>query len=751
MDETAIEIPEATEIDSTQSPAPDMRWFYGFFFVSGFCSLLYELVWVRLAMAQFGVTSAVTATFISVFMAGLGLGSWLAAKWLSRHKIGKPISPVVIYALTESAIGTLALAVPLELRWGHALLLRFGADASWTSFRYTFLSGAWLGISLIPACACMGATFPFAMSALKTGGAQQKRSFSYLYLANVLGAMVGVTLPLLLVEAFGFSATLRIGALVNLGIAACALAISRSYQFPLPKKSQPAQSAPSNNVLPRPVTAEKWYLFAVGASSMGMEVVWVRLFTPYLGTVIYAFAGILGIYLIATFLGAKIYRSGSLIAGSWIWFVMAAGGFLPIIAADPMLSIPRLLRLPLGILLPAMAAGFTTPMLVDLVSAGDAALAGSAYALNVLGCIVGPLIAGFVLLPYLGERWALLILAAPWVLIGGMAKNSPAPQGMSGTQKRMLAITLAATGIAFAILCQGYEGKYPVHRVLRDSTATVIAAGETREDQQLLINGYGMSRLTAVTKTMAHLPLAFAEAPRKILIICFGMGTTYRSALSWGVEATAVDLTPSVPRFFSYFYPDAEALLASPRSRVVIDDGRRFLERSRGIYDVITIDPPPPVEAAGSSLLYTVEFYTDAKRHLRAGGILHQWLPGGDDATLTAVTRALLESFPYVRAFASLDKAGIHFVASDEPLPNLTASQLASHLPSAAVKDFLEWGPASSAEVQFHLILRWEIPLAQLLARSPRTGALRDDHPINEYFLTRRLVTQPEFFAPNAP
>jgi len=47
-----------------------MLWFYAFFFVSGFCGILYELVWLRLAMARFGVTTVLTATFLSVFMAG---------------------------------------------------------------------------------------------------------------------------------------------------------------------------------------------------------------------------------------------------------------------------------------------------------------------------------------------------------------------------------------------------------------------------------------------------------------------------------------------------------------------------------------------------------------------------------------------------------------------------------------------------------------------------------------------------------
>ena len=46
------------------------------------------------------------------------------------------------------------------------------------------------------------------------------------------------------------------------------------------------------------------FLFLTGLSSMGMELVWVRQFTPFLGNVVYAFAGILGVYLTSTFRGS---------------------------------------------------------------------------------------------------------------------------------------------------------------------------------------------------------------------------------------------------------------------------------------------------------------------------------------------------------------------------------------------------------------------------------------------------------------
>ncbi len=104
---------------------------------------------------------------------------------------------------------------------------------------------------------------------------------------------------------------------------------------------------------------------------------------------------------------------------------------------------------------------------------------------------------------------------------------------------------------------KGYDESYTVGIVLRDSTATVIATGDGM-DKELLVNGYGMTSLTPITKMMAHLPLAFLDRPPKnALDICFGMGTTFRSLLSWKIHwhatATLVELVPSVPQMFSYF------------------------------------------------------------------------------------------------------------------------------------------------------------------------------------------------------
>jgi spermidine synthase len=712
-----------------------MAWLFVFFFISGFCSILYELIWLRLAMADFGVTTAMVSTVLSMFMAGLGLGSWGGGRLVRRWRGSFPA--LRQYALTELLIGISAVAVPHELAWGRDLLRGLGSSAS---FAYYLFSGAWVGISLVPWCACMGATIPFAMLAVRSSYQQEApRSFSYLYLANVLGATTGATLPLLAIEIFGFHGTLRIGAALNLMLAAGALAIT--MRGPLAARSIPAE-APRELPLRTPSSPRLLaLLFGTGLCSMALEVVWIRQFTPYLGTVVYAFAAILGFYLLATFLGSRWYRRWSPAEqpmNELLWVVLGLAALLPLFAADPSWTMRSVLRLALGIGPFTGLLGFLTPMLVDRWSSGDPARAGAAYAVNVVGCILGPLLSGFVLLPLMNERWVTLLFALPWFAVGML------PQLSGGTSRAAPLLgraALAGVAVAVVFLSKGYEDRFPHREVRRDHTATVIATGEGMK-KRMYVNGVGITSLTPNTKLMAHLPLAFLDhPPRNALVICFGMGTSYRSLMSWNIPTTAVELVPSVPELFGYYHADALELLRSPLSHVIIDDGRRYLERTPEQYDVIAIDPPPPVQAAGSSLLYSDEFYATVKRRLRPGGILQQWLPEGDYPVLDAsVTRALTQSFPYVRVFGSVKGSGYggyHFLACTLPIPKRSATELAERMPASARKDLLEWGPRTTAEEQFAVVLARELPPERLQAGAPLSPALQDDRPINEYYYLR--------------
>jgi spermidine synthase len=380
-------------------------------------------------------------------------------------------------------------------------------------------------------------------------------------------------------------------------------------------------------------------------------------------------------------------------------------------------------------------------MLVDHWSGGDPSKAGSAYAVNVIGCILGPLVSGFLLLPLMNERWVTLLFALPWFTVGLLS-------GFSAARRRTTLIlgraALAVFALAGAVFSSSFEDILPHREVRRDYVATVVAAGAGGLRKGLFVNGVNMTMLTPVTKMMAHLPLTLLDhQPRSALVICFGMGTSYRSLMSWSIPTTAAELVPSVPALFGYYHSDGPELLKSPLSHLVIDDGRRYLERTNEKFDVILIDPPPPVEAAGSSLLYSEEFYEAAKDRLQPGGILQQWLPSGDAYLRASVTRALTHSFPYVRIFGSMEGWGNHFLASTHPIPTRTAAEMALRLPPQAKKDLLEWGPQATAEEQFASVLDKEIPPERLVSESPGAPALRDDRPVNEYYILRSAFSGP--------
>jgi len=421
---------------------------------------------------------------------------------------------------------------------------------------------------------------------------------------------------------------------------------------------------------------------------------------------------------------------------------------LPAVGANPMLpfSFPGLegLRI-IAIWLFCSLTGFLTPLLVDAWSGGEPDKAGTGYAFNVLGCIAGPLVASFGLEPWIGERWALLVFSLPVFAIAGILALRATPGEKSGglSSRAKFVLTLAiATLLVF--LSSDYETRFATKKVRRDYAATVIAEGNGFE-RSLMVNGVGMTFLSPITKYISHLPLASMQRkPRNGLVICFGMGTSFRSMLSWGIPTTAVDLIPSVPKMFGYFHSDADQVEKSPGARIVVDDGRRFLDGANEKFDVILVDPPPPVAAPGSSLLYSKEFYEVIKKHLSDDGVFQSWYPlkndgDQDGATTASVAKTLRTSFPYVRAFRSFDGSfGIHFLASMHPISVDSGALLASRTPDHATADLLEWGPAKDTATQYELVLKNEIPLGELEKKDPEVPLLSDDQPINEYFLLRK-------------
>src|SRR5579872_40982 len=404
------------------------RLLFALFFLSGFCGLLYQVVWTRMAFASFGIITPVLSLVISVFMLGLSLGAWAGGRCIAPLAARTGFSAAVFYALAELVIGLGAFAVPKLFGLGEHWLLAAGQT---DSLRYLILSAVVLALSLLPWCVCMGATFPWMMAYVREWDPQNTESFSFLYLANVLGAMSGTLLTaVVLVELLGFRHTLWVAAAANFLIAGISLGLGRERRGSAAAPSPAEQSGPV--VAGSPAQGSRgrfirWVLFSTGFAAMAMEVVWIRFFTPVIKTQVYSFALVVFTYLGATFAGSLLYRRGlgrkSLRSLAELLSLSSALVLLPILLNDPRLvragwhsvADPLSVVIVLAGICPFCALlGYLTPRLVDEYAAGSPARAGRAYALNVLGCILGPLFASYVLLPWINERNALLLLALPF-------------------------------------------------------------------------------------------------------------------------------------------------------------------------------------------------------------------------------------------------------------------------------------------------------------------------------------------------
>ncbi|HKQ00755.1 MAG TPA: hypothetical protein VJ735_10540, partial [Actinomycetes bacterium] len=275
-----------------------------------------------------------------------------------------------------------------------------------------------------------------------------------------------------------------------------------------------------------------------------------------------------------------------------------------------------------------------------------------------------------------------------------------------------------------------------------DELATVDTVGGPPKGRRLLVGGVGMTSLTVDTKLMGYLSKALRPEAEDFLVIAFGMGGTYRSGLQLGLRTDAVELSPTVPSRMPVFFPDGERFLHHPKGRVIVSDGRNYVRLSRETYDMVAVDPAPPIESAGSVVLYTREFLTEGKARLRPGGVFMLWIPYAlplDD--FKEHVRTFAGVFGHVRLVLSPGRHGVFMFGSDAPLefaePNVRKVLGAP----AAISDLNDVPdhPPTDADGWVEEVRRsqWlaDDQLRSFLGAGPQ---ITDDRPRSEYFLWRR-------------
>ena len=215
-------------------------------------------------------------------------------------------------------------------------------------------------------------------------------------------------------------------------------------------------------------------------------------------------------------------------------------------------------------------------------------------------------------------------------------------------------------------------GSSGLNATIFDATEDEIAtveAGQISSTPELWVAGTSMTLLTVDANLMPVLPLIARPESKRALIVAFGMGTAFRTALTAGLETDVIELVPSVPEMFHFYHSDAEAVLADPAGQVIIADGRNHLELTEDRFDIIVTDPPPPLESSGASVISSREYYEAGRAHLKPGGVMMQWIPYGQTINeLKTHLRAFHSVFPEVATVFGAGGYGMYVLGSDQPI-----------------------------------------------------------------------------------
>ena len=616
---------------------------------SGFAALGFQVVWTQQSALWLGHEAAAVLAVVAAFFGGLAAGALALGP-----RIDRSAHPARWYAACEATIGLWGLALVILLAPASGALLDLTGAQPAAAWQWAVAFGGTF-VLLLPATAAMGATLP-AMARVVARMRRDGANIAALYAGNTLGAVLGVLAAAFwLVPEFGLARTAAVCAALNLGCAAAASALLADAAFDAPSPSGPDMRL----ALMR--------LAATGLLGIGFEVLVVRVLSQVAENTVYTFALLLAVYLVGTTAGAAAYarwrdraRDPQRLGDRLVWLLAATCllGTLSLWGAEALKSTVQELQGPgmasaLGAeaTIAMMAFGLPTfamgALFSHLCTQGHEAGIGFGLALgvNTLSAAAAPALFGVLLLPALGPKFALLLVATGYLVLSSRRGwSAPAPWVIAGGA---IAVALWTPQLAFVDVPAG--GRVVSYR--EGPTAAVSVVEDADGVRRLRIDNRqqeGSSATMLADARQALLPLLLHPAPRHALFLGLGTGITASAAAQERMlQVDAVELLPEVIAASAHFAHALPGEAPNGRLHVMAADARRFVRATDQRYDLIVSDNFHPARS-GSGALYTVEHFSAVRERLAAGGLFCQWLPLHqlDLDTLRSIVAAFVAVYP---------------------------------------------------------------------------------------------------------
>ena len=673
-----------------------MAILYVIFFFAGASSLAYQIIWIRLFGLIFGGTEISMSVVVAVFMGGLALGSYVIGNYAVTSK-----NRVRLFGYLEIALGLLAILVFFGISRFAPIIysLPFNDIHSFAGIAVRILLSALL---LILPTMIMGGTLPVLVRAVTERKDRIMANTSLLYSVNALGAMFGAFIVgFVLIRYFGILRSNLIAATIEIMVGITALAISGGYKSSSDVLTGKKKAAP--------VIPEKGWRFIVAIGLTGfvgliLEMVWLRMLLLVVNNTIYPYTIVITCYLLALGTGGYLMRVfipkkrqtertfGFILAGTGLSIIL---GFIfhPFIVEFGLHTNPAFFStfVRLSVLttiifcllgfIPIFLMGLSFPLGLGLYAKEIRGLSGRIgfiYCFNTVGSLVGSLIAVFVLIPVIGMKFTILlssmliVIPAVYFLRREQTVHHKLPA--SGiTIGAFIVLAIIALQIEFPgiMLRKLINSAESVEYSKEGASSTIWITNGERFYRKIWINNLWVASTAqgAVHHLTAHYSLILHKNPKVACGIAFGTGQTFGTCLLFPLEKlVCVEIDKEVinaarGRFDNLNY----GVLESPRSEIVIDDGRFYLDGTKETFDIITAEPLQPY-TRGTVNLYTEEFYKSCLKALNPGGIVAQWIPfyNSGVADVWSMIRTFVEVFEYAHLFTTEDDGII--IGSNEPI-----------------------------------------------------------------------------------
>ena len=475
----------APETASAEFLKRDVLFIIICFFLSGIAGLVYEVLWVKMFGKVIGSTPLAVASVLTVFMAGLALGSYIASRKVDRVRSRGDL--LWFYGLLECGIGVYGLLLPFWIKSIYPLYVLLYGQLFTNFWLYNLCSFVVCSVLLLPPVLMMGATLPVLSRFFVRQLSHLGRHVGVLYGVNTIGAAVGVILAgFFIIEQLGMWGTIVAVACVNLGVGvACAVLGKLVPRFQLETAASSTATTPEDR--PAGLTVQSrghirlaLAIFALsGFCAMAYQVIWTRLLGLLIAPTTYAFSLVVGTFIVGLAIGNVLFgrladRVKDLMSLLALTQIAAAGFGL---AASQLLGssqfffakllftlqdsfgeamIIQFLVLFFILFWPTLFLGATFPIVNKIYATSLSSLGksiGRAYAVNTVGAVLGSFAAGFILIPFWGKEGSLSALvgiqaALALFVLGVILKGQ--------SKKSRLGAALGAAGIACIALAFVY-------------------------------------------------------------------------------------------------------------------------------------------------------------------------------------------------------------------------------------------------------------------------------------------------------